>query len=341
MVGGIIPARAGFTRPRGGAGAAAEDHPRSRGVYSVKEIAAKPINGSSPLARGLPRLGRLRRITIGIIPARAGFTASVSVSGSRPRDHPRSRGVYKSTPNMDSILLGSSPLARGLHAECGYQYGTDRIIPARAGFTRLDPYYGDQSGDHPRSRGVYSEEKLKSRTENGSSPLARGLLLFTAPDRDALWIIPARAGFTAPLWCWGSLSRDHPRSRGVYPRRRRPRRPRPGSSPLARGLRVTFHGRPGILRIIPARAGFTIRASSLSYLKRDHPRSRGVYYGIRCVRSYVLGSSPLARGLPGLTRPTTSATRIIPARAGFTRKELERSIIMSGSSPLARGLLFS
>ena len=260
---------------------------------------------------------------------------------------------------MDSILLGSSPLARGLHAECGYQYGTDRIIPARAGFTRLDPYYGDQSGDHPRSRGVYSEEKLKSRTENGSSPLARGLLLFTAPDRDALWIIPARAGFTAPLWCWGSLSRDHPRSRGVYPRRRRPRRPRPGSSPLARGLRVTFHGRPGILRIIPARAGFTIRASSLSYLKRDHPRSRGVYYGIRCVRSYVLGSSPLARGLPGLTRPTTSATRIIPARAGFTllmtslfkamedhprsrgvypqtdRNRPERS----GSSPLARGLL--
>ena len=30
---GIIPARAGFTRPVGGRGPGFEDHPRSRGVY--------------------------------------------------------------------------------------------------------------------------------------------------------------------------------------------------------------------------------------------------------------------------------------------------------------------
>ena len=50
--------------------------------------------------------------------------------------------------------------------------------------------------DHPRSRGVYSEEKLKSRTENGSSPLARGLQLEDLVEIWPLRIIPARAGFT-------------------------------------------------------------------------------------------------------------------------------------------------
>ena len=51
-------------------------------------------SGSSPLARGLPddviREGNVR----GIIPARAGFTASCGGTGPAASDHPRSRGVY-------------------------------------------------------------------------------------------------------------------------------------------------------------------------------------------------------------------------------------------------------
>ena len=50
---GIIPARAGFTRPYGHHAVGSQDHPRSRGVYQKPNDAGKYIQGSSPLARGL------------------------------------------------------------------------------------------------------------------------------------------------------------------------------------------------------------------------------------------------------------------------------------------------
>ena len=74
--GGIIPARAGFTRTARRSHRPWWDHPRSRGVYpSLRRPLRRPW-GSSPLARGLrPVLAQVRAY-LGIIPARAGFTAS-------------------------------------------------------------------------------------------------------------------------------------------------------------------------------------------------------------------------------------------------------------------------
>ena len=93
----------------------------------------------------------------GIIPARAGFTASVSVSGSRPRDHPRSRGVYHCDPRAKRAPAGSSPLARGLPTSGQVGGEAFRIIPARAGFTSGVALSDSPVGDHPRSRGVYEQ----------------------------------------------------------------------------------------------------------------------------------------------------------------------------------------
>ena len=72
---------------------------------------------------------------MGIIPARAGFTARSPLTGLTWRDHPRSRGVYLAGPQRIPMAQGSSPLARGLRGTM--IAGRDRrgIIPARAGFT--------------------------------------------------------------------------------------------------------------------------------------------------------------------------------------------------------------
>ena len=90
----------------------------------------------------------------------------------------------------------------------------------------------------------------------------------------------------------------------------------------------------------------------------DHPRSRGVYDNGYHLPDPVIGSSPLARGLPITVTEETYKARIIPARAGFTpsqdwglpRKEdhprsrgvyirTPRIVLLRlGSSPLARGL---
>ena len=132
----IIPARAGFTvRPRPPAGRA-PDHPRSRGVYEVIWRDTEAKSGSSPLARGLPRV-KIDSHPVGrIIPARAGFTLPPLRRSGRFRDHPRSRGVYWIVPAPQWRCVGSSPLARGLRWSPGRSRVEDRIIPARAGFTR-------------------------------------------------------------------------------------------------------------------------------------------------------------------------------------------------------------
>ena len=50
---GIIPARAGFTHRIEEKTNGPQDHPRSRGVYRMRESIVLPFGGSSPLARGL------------------------------------------------------------------------------------------------------------------------------------------------------------------------------------------------------------------------------------------------------------------------------------------------
>ena len=192
----------------------------------------------------------------------------------------------------------------------------------------------------------------------GSSPLARGLRQYQVEVSESIWIIPARAGFTRPQTDRKSPSRDHPRSRGVYEILHMRSSTMIGSSPLARGLP---RRRPRIkarLRIIPARAGFTMTVFFTLIRIRDHPRSRGVYVYFHNLRFDGNGSSPLARGLPAEDLAGDTSGRIIPARAGFTRPTARRARGGSdhprsrgvyeprttrwrpgpGSSPLARGL---
>ena len=233
--------------------------------------------GSSPLARGL-RNSHLSLVEAeGIIPARAGFTPVRKWRRRLPRDHPRSRGVYKDAAVGSYFFGGSSPLARGL-LPCRPNTIFHRgIIPARAGFTVELVLWSNPGEDHPRSRGVYVGCVCFGSSPLGSSPLARGLHRHRGPRMRGNRIIPARAGFTG---CWKGAHRphrDHPRSRGVY--------------------QIVKDWIANTLGIIPARAGFTIFNPITERVNGDHPRSRGVYFSAPRADRVTTGSSPLARGL--------------------------------------------
>ena len=215
--------------------------------------------GSSPLARGLRARQHLSVEVPGIIPARAGFTAPRRSSSARSADHPRSRGVYSFEKYTGYVWCGSSPLARGLHSEETGSSLPERIIPARAGFTRYVSKEDFRFEDHPRSRGVYSLPPRKSRESQGSSPLARGLRKDARGGAQSVGIIPARAGFTLASFLGSVRWPDHPRSRGVYLGCAGSARAGDGSSPLARGLLRLVRQRDRVDGIIPARAGFTPR----------------------------------------------------------------------------------
>ena len=274
----IIPARAGFTVGAHEVRQLRQDHPRSRGVYSV----TRPVMNA---------VGR-------IIPARAGFTRCCRwLSASWP-DHPRSRGVYRTTRVSRPHPTGLSPLARGLQAHNPPVYHTNRIIPARAGFTSTENLAQKIAADHPRSRGVYEHRESCPEDRRGSSPLARGLQINELTESNSVRIIPARAGFTAVT------TPSHVTTIG--------------SSPLARGLRRHVRSRAPSARIIPARAGFTHRRVAGNVYGEDHPRSRGVYPSSESSADDNAGSSPLARGLLSLGSGEEVWAGIIPARAGFT-----------------------
>ena len=152
---------------------------------------------------------------------------------------------------------------------------------------------------------------------------------------------------------------DHPRSRGVYAASAADAAHAAGSSPLARGLPEWEYVRTDVSRIIPARAGFTVVSAPVTGGDGDHPRSRGVYHARYHTETPHGGSSPLARGLPGVVSRDARLSGIIPARAGFTPAAhrgsgigtdhpRSRGVYMNlttlreggrGSSPLARGLL--
>ena len=296
------------------------DHPRSRGVYRHSLPTEGRSGGSSPLARGLLLTSPDLVAATGIIPARAGFTAMTGLSRCGSRDHPRSRGVYRPAHPPVHGGWGSSPLARGLRRSRYSGCSVSRIIPARAGFTENSLPDGRATEDHPRSRGVYDQYGSPGFGSPGSSPLARGLRPETGHQERVARIIPARAGFTPRSRGRVQCDGDHPRSRGVYQVANALASGKRGSSPLARGL----PGRGSRLQpgpgIIPARAGFTVIASTSPRPPRDHPRSRGVYLRIGSPWYCLIGSSPLARGLHMANSISYWFARIIPARAGFTRR---------------------
>ena len=134
---GTIPARAGETRSRCGAGRGCRDHPRSRGGNCCATRGRCWPQGPSPLARGKHVPDAALAVDAGTIPARAGETVAQLAGDAGLRDHPRSRGGNSINETGKYVGKGPSPLARGKRSE-----GTNRerrlgTIPARAGETTL------------------------------------------------------------------------------------------------------------------------------------------------------------------------------------------------------------
>ena len=354
----IIPACAGFTRGGRYPHRPARDHPRLRGVYAREHARGARADGSSPLARGLLHRARTGLPAGRIIPACAGFTDPRSRRRPAGRDHPRLRGVYLSAHGVPPRRRGSSPLARGLLGPGRWRGRGARIIPACAGFTPSPPRPRPSCGDHPRLRGVYAVTTPSGYQPGGSSPLARGLPGVARRRLPGPGIIPACAGFT--LGALGAMGgfRDHPRLRGVYATHWVAGPGVRGSSPLARGLLSASVIVVISVRIIPACAGFTCRCQKFVCTGLDHPRLRGVYGRSPRPEQWIMGSSPLARGLPPGQWWPPGRPRIIPACAGFTPSRTGDShgprdhprlrgvycqprffsFRAAGSSPLARGL---
>ena len=189
---------------------------------------------------------------------------------------------------------------------------------------------------HPRSRGEHGKIKHAVAWAVGSSPLARGTLPNQAISRLRLRLIPARAGNTALSTRRIGAYSAHPRSRGEHEELFSQGQQLCGSSPLARGTRRPPRRTHSRARLIPARAGNTCSRLSSRFGSAAHPRSRGEHFGLSRSRLTRTGSSPLARGTPRVHLQALPNRRLIPARAGNTRRPAPPPL-KSPAHPRSRG----
>ena len=133
----------------------------------------------------------------------------------------------------------------------------------------------------------------------------------------------------------------HPRSRGEHANFPTFQDANFGSSPLARGTLIARCSGLLVQRLIPARAGNTVRRSFALRSWSAHPRSRGEHRYVARTRFFSFGSSPLARGTQHDASDVPALTGLIPARAGNTKPSCHRPDGPPGSSPLARGTRLS
>ena len=167
------------------------------------------------------------------------------------------RGEHLRREEGGLAWAGSSPHARGAQPRPHLSARVAGIIPACAGSTVRLVVANARRRDHSRMRGEHACGSTGSACTWGSSPHARGahgLALVAA----RIWgIIPACAGST--LRHRGEVRRagDHPRMRGEHAGEKARNAEGGGSSPHARGARLTVPEIPFSRRIIPACAGST------------------------------------------------------------------------------------
>ena len=215
-------------------------HPRMRGERLDALTKYTAESGSSPHARGTPAVILCKSKTIRFIPACAGNAPPSGNSRVRPPVHPRMRGERSGFGSRTPAGSGSSPHARGTRTA-----SSGECLPAAV---------------HPRMRGERLRMASSSRGTPGSSPHARGTLRGVDFEVAQERFIPACAGNAEGAASGAAPPPVHPRMRGeryvspfaavgVY-----------GSSPHARGTRITTQASSGRVRFIPACAG---NASSL------------------------------------------------------------------------------
>ena len=211
---------------------------------------------------------------------------------------------------------------RGTHETCVNSHRPIGIIPAYAGNTAVKPVKDSANRDHPRVCGEHYSWLAIVRAKTGSSPRMRG----TPPDRKRIppahGIIPAYAGNTVRAVRICSWCRDHPRVCGEHPYYRSAGVNSWGSSPRMRGTPSLPSDSSPSFGIIPAYAGNTIPTSSCVSPAWDHPRVCGEH---SIHSSFFLtwsGSSPRMRGTPWRRTSLHIASRIIPAYAGNTVRDV-------------------
>ena len=315
----LIPACAGKTSAPGGLRASPGAHPRACGENASALGTPAADFGSSPRVRGKPSDRRRSQGLRGLIPARAGKTATSQGSSVLRPAHPRACGENVVGESVELYRPGSSPRVRGKPETRSYPPSTPRLIPARAGKTGKPSALIAPPPAHPRACGENPDKQRHSAGRTGSSPRVRGKRAFDPRPGNWRGLIPARAGKTAPVKSLARSRRAHPRACGENVSNTYWMAVHVGSSPRVRGKLLELGAEDDGKGLIPARAGKTSRSYRGPWKRWAHPRACGENWIVDLADFGLAGSSPRVRGKPFPSLIDSLHSGLIPARAGKTR----------------------
>ena len=132
---GLIPARAGKTKPFPPPHPSGRAHPRAGGENLRCILSRGSELCSSPRGRGKREVLEGRNGDVRLIPARAGKTGSVVQRIAALAAHPRAGGENPIVISFCPFVSGSSPRGRRKLVSSGGARAGPRLIPARAGKT--------------------------------------------------------------------------------------------------------------------------------------------------------------------------------------------------------------
>ena len=211
---GLIPARAGKTVIKNVCPGRAWAHPRAGGENAPAGATVTATYGSSPRGRG-KRVPLARKANhLGLIPARAGKTATCLPAFPASTAHPRAGGENCYNTNGNRGVTGSSPRGRGKHHGGRPRAQGRRLIPARAGKTPGNLLRENTPKAHPRAGGENVMNCFRASLSAGSSPRGRGKPELAHPGPVDERLIPARAGKTTRGQGRPPCPPAHPRAGG-------------------------------------------------------------------------------------------------------------------------------
>ena len=281
--------------------------------------------GSSPRVRG-KRRGSYRVIpTGGLIPARAGKTSSGRLAPSCVWAHPRACGENYKNLTLVELEEGSSPRVRGKRPGVGGPRPRGGLIPACAGKTWRVLTGTWLLRAHPRVCGENIPGESVPHAHAGSSPRVRGKRRGLRPQIRGRGLIPARAGKTMTRDSPPVSSPAHPRACGENgPEEDQHERLR-GLIPARAGKTTGGGGTPPPGGLIPACAGKTQVPDCAVAGEGAHPRACGENSTRSRHPARASGSSPRVRGKLEEQGQDDAVRGLIPARAGKTHCELNRT----------------
>ena len=232
--------------------------------------------------------------------------------------HPRAGGENERRRSRRRGRPGSSPRGRGKRIADLVEVIAERLIPARAGKTKVSGISSPTGTAHPRAGGENRHCPPPLIPYAGSSPRGRGKRPPHGAGSEPIRLIPARAWKTRSSRRPSPPLTAHPRAGGKNITAVWDGIVTVGSSPRGRGKHCEPVECSVIAGLIPARAGKTASMPLDSTVIGAHPRAGGE--NSRSSRTFVswLGSSPRGRGKHQVWRCYEEHSRLIPARAGKT-----------------------